>query len=143
MHTRIGVGGRMDTLQCAVVLAKLERFDWEIEQRIKIGKQYNRLIDRVGIKRVQQRNDRSSVFAQYTILTENRETIKQRMQDEGIPIAVHYPIPLNEQPAYKHLCCQACTPIAEEVAQKVISLPMGPDLQYSQQSSIHQILQSL
>lgn len=128
VHTRIGVGGRMDTLQCAIVLAKLDRFGWEVGQRIKVGQRYNRLMDEAGVTRVQQRRDRTSVFAQYTIFREDRDELQKRLNGAGIPTAVHYPVPLNEQPAYKHLCCQDCTPVANRVAKSVLSLPMGPDL---------------
>ena len=75
VHTRIGVGGRMDTIQCAVVLAKMERFEWEVQQRLEIGRRYNEIFDHVNVKRVTQRNDRTSVFAQYTVLIDNREAI--------------------------------------------------------------------
>lgn len=142
VHTRVGVGGRMDTIQCAVVLAKLERFDWEIEQRLLIGKRYNEWIDNAGLKRVQQRPDRTSVFAQYTILLDQREDVQKRLSDLGIPTAVHYPIPLNEQPAYKHLCCPDCTPIAQAVSMRVMSLPMGSDLSTFDQQSIMESLKS-
>jgi UDP-2-acetamido-2-deoxy-ribo-hexuluronate aminotransferase len=128
VHTRIGVGGRMDTLQCAIVLAKLERFDWEVEQRIAIGQRYNELIDGAGIQRVQQRSDRNSIFAQYTVLHPDRELLQARLKAAGIPTAVHYPIPLNAQPAYAHLCCPECTPVATAMARQVMSLPMHPDL---------------
>lgn len=136
VHTRIGVGGRMDTLQCAVLLAKLERFDWEIEQRELIGERYNQLMDAAGIARVQQRADRSSVFAQYTIFVDDREGSRERLQAAGIPSAVHYPVPLNEQPAYRHLCCPDCTPVANAVAQRVLSVPMHPLLEETQQRQI-------
>src|SRR4051812_22567070 len=69
VHTRIGVGGRMDTLQCAIVLAKLERFEWEVEQRIRLGDHYNELFGN-RIDRIRQRPDRTSVYAQYTIRLE-------------------------------------------------------------------------
>jgi UDP-2-acetamido-2-deoxy-ribo-hexuluronate aminotransferase len=128
VHTRVGVGGRMDTLQCAVVLGKLERFEWELEQRLEVGRKYNKLMDEADIPRVQQRPGRTSVFAQYTVFTEDREALQKRLQAAGIPTAIHYPIPLNEQPAYRHLCCPDCTPISKHVANKVLSLPMGPDL---------------
>ena len=137
VHTRIGVGGRMDTVQCAVVLAKLERFDWEITQRHHIGQQYNRLFDQAGIRRIQQRNDRTSVFAQYTICLEDREAVQARLKEAGIPTAVHYPKPLNQQPAYQHLCCPDCTPNATKMAQTVMSLPMHPDLTDSDIQQIH------
>jgi len=136
VHTRVGVGGRMDTLQCAVVLAKLDRFDWEVEQRIAVGRRYNALLDNSGIKRVQQRPDRTSVFAQYTLLTNERDLLQKRLSEAGIPTAIHYPVPLNEQPAYKHLCCPDCTPVARQIAKQVMSLPMGPYLTNEQQQRI-------
>jgi UDP-2-acetamido-2-deoxy-ribo-hexuluronate aminotransferase len=128
VHTRIGVGGRTDTLQCAIVLAKLDRFEWEVDQRIKVGHRYNQLLDELGVPRVQQRQDRTSVFAQYTIFSKDRDVLQGRLGGVGVPTAVHYPIPLNEQPTYKHLCCSDGTPEASRVAKLVMSLPMGPDL---------------
>jgi len=136
VHTRVGVGGRMDTLQCAIVLAKLERFAWEVERRIEIGQRYNALIDELGMARVLQRSDRTSVFAQYTVFVDEREALQDELKEAGIPTAVHYPVPLNAQPAYKHLCCPDCTPLAAQAAKRVMSLPMHPDLSHSQQLSI-------
>jgi len=139
VHTRLGVGGRMDTLQCAIVLAKLERFDWEVQKRYEIGERYNQLLDQVGagaIARVQLRPDRTSVYAQYTIFTENREELQQKLKEQDIPTAVHYPVPLNEQPAYKHLCCPDCTPVAKAIAKRVMSLPMSSDLSAEDQDKI-------
>jgi UDP-2-acetamido-2-deoxy-ribo-hexuluronate aminotransferase len=136
VHTRIGVGGRMDTLQCAIVLAKMDQLEWEIEKRIEIGARYNTLCDKPGIERVHQRSDRTSVFAQYTIFSSQREQLQKHLQDNGIPTAVHYPVPLNEQPAYQHLCCPDCTPLASEAAKCVMSLPMGPYLDEATQDLI-------
>jgi UDP-2-acetamido-2-deoxy-ribo-hexuluronate aminotransferase len=136
VHTRIGVGGRMDTLQCAIVLAKLERLEWEIEQRRLIGARYNDLMDQAGIPRVQQRADRTSVFAQYTIFVQDRDRIQAELSQAGVPTAVHYPVPLNAQPAYKDLCCEECTPVSQRVAPTVMSLPMGPDLSLDLQGTI-------
>ena len=128
VHTRVGVGGRMDTLQCAIVLAKLERFEWEVQKRKEVGQRYNQHFDQAGIERILQRPERTSVYAQYTIMVPNRETLQKRLAEAGIPTAVHYPVPLNEQPAYKHLCCLDCTPVAQQLAKRVMSLPMSPDL---------------
>ena len=128
VHTRVGVGGRMDTLQCAIVLAKLERFDWEVEQRIRMGKIYNEAFDGHGVRRVVQRVDRTSVFAQYTVFVTDRDCLQKRLLEIGIPTAVHYPVPLNSQPAYAHLCVSSVTPNAQIAATKVVSLPMGPYL---------------
>lgn len=129
VHTRVGVGGRMDTLQCAIVLAKLERFVWEVQQRHDIGQCYNQLMDQASIGRIQQRPQQTSVYAQYTVMVRNREELQKRLAVAGIPTAVHYPVPLNEQPAYKHLCCPSCTPVAQQLAKQVMSLPMGPYLE--------------
>jgi UDP-2-acetamido-2-deoxy-ribo-hexuluronate aminotransferase len=127
-HTRVGVGGRMDTLQCAITLAKLERFDWEIERRLAVGRSFNRTLDESGVTRIQQRPDRTSVFAQYTVLVDQRERVQASLQAEGIPTAVHYPVPLNEQPAYAHLGSSATTPNSSMLAQRVMSIPMSADL---------------
>ena len=136
VHTRVGVGGRMDTLQCAIVLAKFERFEWEVGQRLAIGARYNDLMHTYGITSVRQRVDRDSVFAQYTVLVDNRADIQRRLEDSGVPTAVHYPLPLNAQPAYRHLCCPDCTPVAAEIARRVLSLPMHADLSPAQQRRI-------
>ena len=128
IHTRVGVGGRMDTLQCAIVLAKLERFEWEIEQRLAVGARYNSGLDRMGFARVVQRPDRTSVYSQYTVFCDDRAAVQQRLSEAGVPTAVHYPMPLNEQPAYKNLCCTDCTPVAQKIAKRVMSLPMSADL---------------
>jgi UDP-2-acetamido-2-deoxy-ribo-hexuluronate aminotransferase len=136
VHTRIGLGGRMDTLQCAVVLAKLKRLDWEIERRLEVGARYNRLLDDAGIRRVMQRPDRTSVFAQYTILVNDRDSVQASLKAAGIPTAVHYPIPLNRQPAYSNRSAGGPTPRADAAAERVMSLPMHADLSEEQQDQI-------
>jgi UDP-2-acetamido-2-deoxy-ribo-hexuluronate aminotransferase len=136
-HTRIGVGGRMDTLQCAVVLAKLERFEWEVEERIRIGRRYDELLAGApGISLVKVRPDRTSVYAQYTVLAEDREGLEARLKAHGVPTAVHYPIPLNRQPAYAQYGVECRVPISEAVAGRVISLPMHADLGADMQDRI-------
>lgn len=136
VHTRIGVGGRMDTIQCAIVLAKLDHFDREIEQRIAIGRRYNELLDQQRVNRIVQRDDRCSVFAQYSVLVDDRDALQARLSDRGIPTAVHYPIPLNEQVAYQRFNRGGATPNARTMAQRVMSLPMHPFLDEEVQSSI-------
>jgi UDP-2-acetamido-2-deoxy-ribo-hexuluronate aminotransferase len=136
VHTRVGVGGRMDTLQCAVVLAKLGRFEWEIARRLEAGQRYNRMLDEIGLSRVVQRADRTSVFAQYTVFIPDRDAVQRRLSDAGVPTAVHYPVPINEQPAYSHVCCPDCTPVASRAARLVMSLPMGPDIDEESQRRV-------
>jgi len=140
VHTRIGVGGRMDTLQCAVLLAKLPRFDHEVARRITLGQRCNALVDQAGITRIQQRPDRTSVFAQYTVQIDDRDALQAKLQAAGIPTAVHYPVPLNQQPAYAHLCCPDYTPVAVRLAQRVMSLPMSPDMT---ESNLERIVDAL
>lgn len=135
-HARIGVGGRMDTLQCAVVLAKLTRFAWELERRRAIAARYDALFDEGGIARVQVRPDRTSVFAQYTVFVENRDETRDALKAAGVPTAIHYPVPLHEQPAYRELCVAGELPNATHAASRVMSLPMHPELDEAVQDAI-------
>ena len=128
-HTRVGVGGRMDTLQCAVVLGKLERFDWELEQRRALGVRYAELLAGMpGVRLLAVRPDRDCVWAQYTVFVAPRAPIQAALKALRIPTAVHYPKPLHLQPAYAHLCCPECCPVSEQAGALVMSLPMSPDL---------------
>jgi UDP-2-acetamido-2-deoxy-ribo-hexuluronate aminotransferase len=143
-HTRIGVGGRMDTLQCAVVLAKLERFEWEVERRKQLGTRYTDLITAncqlpsAHCQLPTVRPDRTSVYAQYTIFVENRARIIEALKTAGIPTAVHYPVPLHRQPAYRME--HVGLPVSNHVANRVVSLPMGPDLAVADQDRIVEVL---
>ena len=139
VHTRIGVGGRMDTLQAAIVLAKLPRFEHEIAQRQQVAQRYHALLPEQApnIRLLPlPAPERTSVFAQYTLLTDAREQLQAALKAAGIPTAVHYPVPLNEQPAYRHHCCPDCTPVAQQIACDVMSLPMHPDLGEAEQQRI-------
>ncbi|MGQ7791640.1 DegT/DnrJ/EryC1/StrS family aminotransferase [Faunimonas sp. B44] len=137
-HTRIGVGGRMDTIQCAVLLAKLERFDWEVEQRIAIGARYLELLE--GLNAVQApvvRGDRTCVWAQFTVQVEDRAGTVERLNAAGVPTAIHYPVPLHFQPAYRDIA-RAAGPLtnSERVAERVLSLPMHPHLDRATQQRV-------
>jgi len=128
-HTRLGVGGRLDTLQAAILLAKLERFDWELERRAAIGARYERLLAAVpGVERVVVRGNRNSVYAQYTVKVDDRAAVQAALQAAGVPTAVHYPKPLHHQPAYAAHCCPDCCPVSIDLARRVMSLPMSADL---------------
>lgn len=139
VHSRVGVGGRMDTIQCAVVLAKLDQFEWEIQQRQHLGACYNNILkDRVTI--MQQRPDRTSVFAQYTVAVENRQAVQACLQEKHIPTAVHYPVPIPLQTAYAQFCRLNQYPISIAMSKKVMSLPMGP---YMQKKDVEQVCDAL
>ncbi|MBA4344731.1 MAG: aminotransferase DegT [Methylibium sp.] len=139
IHTRVGVGGRMDTLQCAIVLAKLERFDWEIAQRIAIGERYQQLLQALPLQRLAVRTDRNCVWAQFTVLLQNgaqRSAVQQALQAQGVPTAIHYPRPLHRQPAYERFAPAWALPHAEAAAERVMSLPMSADLSAEQQDQV-------
>src|SRR5581483_8947107 len=123
-HTRIGVGGRMDSIQCAVLLAKLPRFDWEIERRIALGRRYDQLLGQ-HVRPIKVKGDRTSVYAQYTIRTGERTRLQDELKAQGIPTAVHYPLSLHQQPAYAAHYRGQSFPVAEKLAREVISLPMS------------------
>jgi UDP-2-acetamido-2-deoxy-ribo-hexuluronate aminotransferase len=137
-HTRIGVGGRMDTLQCAVLLAKLERFDWEVAKREEVARRYDTLLrrDTDAVSTLAVRPDRTSVYAQYTVLARDRAALEASLQAQGVPTAVHYPAPLHRQPAYARYGVEGRFPVSEAVADQVISLPMYPDLQPDMQDRV-------
>ncbi len=136
-HTRVGVGGRMDTLQCAIVLGKLERFDWEVQQRLSLGDRYQALLADLPLQRLAVRPDRDCVWAQFTVQVSNREAVIQHLKAAGIPTAIHYPRPLHRQAAYADRCrVPAPLPHAEAAAAQVISLPMSPDLTHAQQDQV-------
>ncbi len=139
VHTRVGVGGRMDTLQCAIVLAKLERFEWELEQRNRVAAAYDALLSG-KLDMVARQRDRSSTFAQYTVMLDERDRIQALLHAAGIPTAVHYPVPMHLQPAYAHWCHGDAAPVARTMAGRVLSLPMGP---YLHTDSVQQVAETL
>ena len=137
LHTRVGVGGRMDTLQCAVVLAKLERFEWELARRRSRADRYlERLRGCAGVELPGLRAERESAWAQFTLKVEHRAAMQAALHAQGVPTAVHYPRPVHHQPAYAHLApCTDC-PDSAAVAACVLSLPMSADLTDAQQDRI-------
>ena len=125
-HIRMGLNSRLDTLQAAVLLAKMTKFDDEIKRREEVGKRYTRLFKDVkGIKTPTVKEDNTCVYAQYTIVVENRDELQAKLKEKGIPTAVHYPIPLNKQPIFENMSHVGEIPNAEYVAEHVISLPMS------------------
>ncbi|MCF3099534.1 DegT/DnrJ/EryC1/StrS family aminotransferase [Aeromonas australiensis] len=138
-HIRVGVNSRLDTLQAAILLPKLDVLDEEIELRNKVAATYANLLQQVGIKTVPHIEDQNvSAWAQYTIRVKNREQVQQKLQQAGIPTAVHYPIPLNKQPAVADHSIQLS--IGDEIAQEVMSLPMHP---YLTEQDIQRVVEGL
>ena len=138
LHTRIGVGGRMDTLQCAVVLAKLERFEWELGQRRQIGARYLELLAKIenGPRLPALRPDRTHAFAQFKVRVPRRDEVAARLLEAGVPTSVHYPRPVHLQPAYTGLAQPGSMPGAESAAQQVLGLPIHAYLDPATQDHI-------
>ncbi|WP_310342714.1 DegT/DnrJ/EryC1/StrS family aminotransferase [Pelomonas aquatica] len=138
-HTRIGVGGRMDTLQCAVVLSKLTRFDWEIERRVALGNRYQQQLADLPVQRLTVRSDRDCVWAQFTVLLADatqRGALQAGLSAQGVPTAIHYPRPMHQQPAYEKYAPSWPLPFSEAVSRRVMSLPMSADLTDKQQDRV-------
>ena len=143
-HPRIGVNGRLDTMQAAILLAKMERFPEEVERRRHVGQRYTDLInDRLAesssplIITPHIAEGATSVYAQYTIQVDNRDELCRSLSEAGIPTAIHYPVPLHLQTAFSVFGYRPGDfPVAEQVAKRVISLPMGPDLGEADQARI-------
>ncbi len=135
-HKRIGINGRMDTLQAAILLAKLDKFSKEVEARAKIGERYTNLLEDSKIVTPHIASYNTSVYAQYTIQVDDRDKLADILKQKNIPTAVHYPIPLNLQPAIAKKDIRL--PVAESAANHVISLPMHPLLSIKEQDMITQ-----
>jgi UDP-2-acetamido-2-deoxy-ribo-hexuluronate aminotransferase len=127
-HKYIGMGGRLDTIQAAVLLAKLPHYSKEIEGRNCVASAYTEQLSE-AITTPQVKSDRTSVWAQYTVRVFNREELQKKLKKEGVPTAVHYPIPLHLQECFQHLGGKVGDfPLSEKMAQEVMSLPMNPFL---------------
>lgn len=134
-HIRVGVNSRLDTLQAAILLPKLAILDDEMQARQRVADTYSKLLNEAGILTtpfVEAHN--MSAWAQYTIQVENRSEVQEKLKAQAIPTAVHYPIPLNKQPAVADV--NAVLPVGDAVAERVMSLPMHPYLNENHQSLI-------
>ncbi|QIO04546.1 DegT/DnrJ/EryC1/StrS family aminotransferase [Acinetobacter shaoyimingii] len=134
-HIRVGMNSRLDTLQAAILLPKLEILDEEIQARQRVAEIYTSLFNDAGIITtpfIEQYNQ--SAWAQYTIQVDGRTELQEKLKAAGIPTAVHYPIPLNKQPAVADV--NAVLPIGDVIAERVMSLPMHPYLTEQQQQEI-------
>lgn len=134
-HVRVGVNSRLDTLQAAVLLAKLEIFDDELALRQEVAFRYRELLTASGVQTTPVIDSFNvSAYAQYTIQVENRSAVQKKMKDLGIPTAVHYPVPLNKQPAVADPSVQL--PVGDRLAEQVLSLPMHPYLTKAEQEKV-------
>lgn len=137
-HVRVGVNSRLDTLQAAILLPKLEIFNEELAARQAIAGRYSDMLSNVGIVPPFVETHNESAWAQFTVQVEGRDQVQEKMKACGVPTAVHYPIPLNKQPAVAD--ASALLPVGDAAAQRVLSLPMHPYLGRAESEKVVQAL---
>jgi UDP-2-acetamido-2-deoxy-ribo-hexuluronate aminotransferase len=143
-HKYIGINGRLDAVQAAILNVKLKYFDQEVQAREEIGSRYSDLLDdsentQVITPKIKEGN--TSVYAQYSIRVKDREAMIKRCAAAEIPTAVHYPVPLHLQEAFEYLNYnKGDFPVSEEVATQIMSLPMSPYLSETEQDFIIQTI---
>jgi len=145
-HKYIGLGARMDTIQCAVVNVKLKHYDKDLKLRQEVAKKYDEVFSSlflVSSKDANQKpetknqklvlpkikSDRTSAYAQYSIRVKNRDKLQAKLKESGIPTAVHYPMPLHLQECFNYLNYkEGDFPVSEKISKEILSLPMNPYL---------------
>ena len=136
-HIRVGVNSRLDTLQAAILLPKLAILEEEIGLRGRVAAVYAQELDKAGIAAPFVESHNISAYAQYTVRVKNRDAVQTALKAAGIPTAVHYPIPLNKQPA---VASDAVLPVGDRIAEEVMSLPMHP---YMTEAQVRQVVGAL
>ncbi len=139
-HIRVGTNSRLDTLQAAILLAKFEIFPEEVELRQQAAKIYQKLLAEIqGITPPWIEGFNTSVYGQYTLRLDNRDRVQQALSVAGLPTAIHYPIPLNQQPAVAD--SGALLPVGDLASAQVMSIPMHPYLDADQQQRYVSIIE--
>lgn len=136
-HIRVGVNSRLDTLQAAILLPKLAILEEEMQLRQQVAQMYAIALQAAGLAAPFIELHNRSAYAQFTIRIQNRSAVQTALKEAGIPTAVHYPIPLNKQPA---VASDVSLPVGDLVAEEVLSLPMHP---YMTQEQVQQVVTAL
>lgn len=137
-HIRVGVNSRLDTIQAAILLSKLSILDEEIAERDEVASRYTSAFGPSNAVIPQTvREGRLSAWAQYTVRVRDRDEVQRSLSDAGIATAVHYPLPLNQQPA---VASEAHVPIGDQISREVLSLPISPYLSVLDQNYIIETL---
>jgi UDP-2-acetamido-2-deoxy-ribo-hexuluronate aminotransferase len=128
-HQYIGMGGRLDTLQAAVLNVKLKHYEKDLALRQEVAKKYTKALAGKEIVLPFVEEETTSAWAQYSIQVQNRDEVQVQLKEQGIPTAVHYPMPLHLQECFEYLGYKKGDfPMAEQVSSKIMSLPMNPYL---------------
>ena len=136
-HEVVGINGRLDAIQAAILNVKLKYFAEEVQKREEIGASYIELLKEKGLSLPVVKKDRTSVFAQFTMRSEQRKEVIEKLNSSRVPTAIYYPQPLHMQKCYESLGYKnGDFPIAEKAANEVFSLPMSPFITFDQQQFI-------
>lgn len=127
-HTQIGYNGRLDTIQCAVLMVKLERYPWEVSQRQRIATTYSGEFQNLNLTIPNLAENRDSVWAQYTIQVDDRDGVQKKLMELGVPTSVHYPKGMHQQPALAKYAPSQPLKVTESVCERVLSLPLYADM---------------
>lgn len=136
-HEVVGINGRLDAIQAAILNVKLKYFAVEVADRERIGQQYIDKLENADLITPYVKSDRNSVFAQFTVRSSDRKSMIEKLNAAGIPTAIHYPQPLHLQKCYEDLGYKLGDfPISEKASDEVFSLPMSPFLTKEQQQKV-------
>lgn len=137
-HKYIGINGRLDTIQAAILNVKIKYLENELKKRVEIAANYSsKLSVNKNIILPVIKNDRTSVYAQYSIRVRNREAVIEKLNSAGVPTAIHYPRPLHLQEACMYLGYkEGDFPLSEKISREILSIPMGPFLTMEDQDYI-------
>ncbi len=128
-HKHIGIGGRLDTLQAAVLNVKLKHYTKDLKLRQEVANNYAKTIDNLDVVKPFVEENCTSAWAQYSIRVKNREELQKKLKENGIPTAVHYPMPLHLQECFEYLGYnKGDFPVSELISKEILSLPMNPYL---------------
>jgi len=128
-HQYIGMGGRMDTIQCAIVDVKLKHYAKDLALRQEVASKYTKALEKKDLVLPFVDQKATSAWAQYSVRVKNREDVQTKLKEQGIPTAVHYPMPLHLQECFAYLGYEKGDfPVAERVSEEIMSLPMNPYL---------------
>jgi UDP-2-acetamido-2-deoxy-ribo-hexuluronate aminotransferase len=135
-NVRVGINGRLDTLQAAILLAKLEIFNDELKQRQEVARRYSEMLSDI-VKVPHVPDGLRSAWAQYSVVSDKRAYLMNRLKEAGVPTAIYYPRPLHMQTAFSHLGYrQGEFPVSEYMSERIFSLPMHPYLERDAQIKI-------
>lgn len=137
MHKYIGINGRMDAVQCAITRVKLSHFGEELAARARLGARYLQLLAGVDVVAPFTKEGRTNVYGQFSVRIKNREAVSKKMNELGVPTAVHYPRPLHMQECFAYLGHKVGDfPVSERVASEIMSLPFSAFLTESEQDTV-------